>query len=158
MFREIVRKKQALDKEECLEILTNTKRGILSVNGDEGYPYCMPINHYYCAEDGKIYFHGGMSGHKIDALKNDDKVCFCVYSDPIPVEGEWYCDFKSVIVFGRAKAVEDRETTMRISRELSYKFTDDEGYIEKEISRSGSRTLAIEIVPEHITGKLVRER
>ena len=26
----------------------------------------MPINHYFREEDGKLYFHGGKKGHKID--------------------------------------------------------------------------------------------
>lgn len=158
MFREITRYKQALSREECIAILISAKRGVLSVNGDGGYPYCMPINHYYREEDGKIYFHGGKKGHKIDALKNDDRVCLCVSSDPIEVAGQWYSDFKSVIVFGRAKAVEDEEKMLQISRELSYKFTQDEEYIQNEIERSGPGTLAFEIIPEHITGKLVHER
>ena len=158
MFREITRFRQALSAEECREILSQTKRGVLSVNGDDGYPYCMPINHYYRSEDGKIYFHGGKQGHKIDALKKDDRVCFCVYSDPIAVEGEWYSDFKSVIVFGRAEPVEDEEKMLQISRELSYKFTQDEDYIRNEIEKSGPGTLAYEIIIEHMTGKLVHER
>ncbi|MDO4414000.1 MAG: pyridoxamine 5'-phosphate oxidase family protein [Erysipelotrichaceae bacterium] len=157
MFRDVTRYKQKLTTEECIDILIHTKRGVLSVNGDEGYPYCMPINHYYRAEDGNIYFHGGKHGHKIDALKNDDRVCFCVYSDPIEVEGEWYYDFKSVIVFGRARPVDD-ETMIKISRELCYKFTDDEAYIEREIENHAAGTLAFEIIPEHITGKIVHER
>ena len=157
MFRELVRFKQALSKEECVEILKETKRGVLCVNGDEGYPYGMPINHYYRECDGKIYFHGGMQGHKIDALKKDDRVSFCVISDPIDVENAWYKDFKSVIIFGRAKPV-DHETMLEISRELSHKFTDDEEYIEKELRTSGPRTLAFAIEIEHISGKLVHER
>jgi nitroimidazol reductase NimA-like FMN-containing flavoprotein (pyridoxamine 5'-phosphate oxidase superfamily) len=158
MFRELVRFKQALSKEECVEILKETKRGVLSVNGNEGYPYGMPINHYYRECDGKIYFHGGKAGHRVDALKNDGRVCFCVYSDPIEVKGQWYSDFKSVIVFGTAKAIDDYDRMVQISRELSYKFTQDEEYIANEIERSGPGTLAFEIIPEHITGKIVHER
>ena len=58
MFREMMRIKQQLPESECLEILKNEKRGVLSVLGDDGYPYGMPMNHYYCEEDGKLYFHG----------------------------------------------------------------------------------------------------
>ena len=53
--------------------------------------------------------------------------------------------------------VEDRETVYRISAALSRKFTDDEGYIQNEIDRFGPRTLLFALVPEHITGKLVKE-
>ena len=78
MFRDIVKKKQKLGHQECIEILKNEKRGVLSVVGDNGYPYGMPLNHFYDERDGKIYFHSGKTGHKIDALKNCDKVSFCV--------------------------------------------------------------------------------
>ena len=66
MFREMVRKKQQLPMEEALELLKNAPRGILSVLGDNGYPYGVPIDHWYNEEDGKIYFHSGKEGHKID--------------------------------------------------------------------------------------------
>jgi nitroimidazol reductase NimA-like FMN-containing flavoprotein (pyridoxamine 5'-phosphate oxidase superfamily) len=47
MFRKMVRFKQQLPEEECIGILTKQLRGVLSVLGDEGYPYGLPINHYF---------------------------------------------------------------------------------------------------------------
>ena len=81
MFREMLRKKQQLSQEECIEILKKQLRGVLSVIGDDEYPYGMPMNHFYCEEDGKIYFHGSKMGHKIDAMKRHNKVSFCVYDE-----------------------------------------------------------------------------
>ena len=78
MFRDLVRKKQQIDDAECIEILKYEKRGVLSVLGDDDYPYGMPMNHYYNDADGKIYFHSGMCGHKIDAIRRHDKASFCV--------------------------------------------------------------------------------
>ena len=78
LFRELVRKKQAISKEECIETLKREPRGVLSVIGDEGYPYGLPINHYYDERDRKIYFHSGKKGQKIDALRAGDKASFCV--------------------------------------------------------------------------------
>ncbi len=157
MFREMLRIRQALSKEECFEILKQEPRGVLSVIGDDGYPYGMPINFWYSEDDGKIYFHGGMKGHKIDAMKKCPKVSFCVYDLGYRREGEWALNIRSVIVFGHVEWVEDRERTMEISRALSYRFTDDEEYIEKEIRFAGGRTLCFVLVPEHISGKLVNE-
>lgn len=51
MFREMLRKKQQLSEEECINILKNQLRGVLSVLGDDEYPYGMPMNHFYCEED-----------------------------------------------------------------------------------------------------------
>ena len=157
MFREVRRFKQRLNREECLEILKQTKRGILSVNGDDGYPYGVPLNHYYDEETGKIYFHGASRGHKVDSIRKDDRVSFCVYDDGYRKEGDWALSFKSVIVFGTIREVEDPEQILRICRELSYKFTSDNDYIEGEISNSGQRVLVHELTIEHVTGKKIRE-
>ena len=157
MFREMLRKKQQLPEEECIEILKNELRGVLSVIGDDDYPYGMPINHFYCEEDGNIYFHSGRKGHKIDAMKSHDKASFCVYDQGFRREGEWALNIRSVIVFGRIEFIEDREKIYEIARHLSHKFTDDEEYIEREIVRSGPGTLMFALVPEHMTGKLVNE-
>jgi len=157
MFRKITRSRQELSREECLQILKQEPRGVLSVQGDDGYPYGMPLNHYYCEADGKLYFHSGMQGHKIDAMKKDPKVSFCVYDEGCRNEGEWALNIRSVIVFGKVEFIEDRETVYRIARELSLKFTQDEEYIRQEIERSGPRTLMFALVPEHIAGKRVKE-
>ena len=157
MFRELVRKKQQISNEECVELLKEELRGVLSVQGDDGYPYGLPINHYYNETDGCLYFHSGMTGHKIDALRRDSKASFCVYDQGYRREGEWALNIKSVIVFGRIEIIEDKETIYDISRKLSHKFTRDEAYIEKEIVHSGPRTLMFRLVPQHMTGKLVNE-
>ena len=157
MFREMLRKKQQLTDAECIEILKNEPRGVLSMLGDDGYPYGVPINHYYCEADGRLYFHGGKKGHRIDAVRQHDKVSFCVYDQGYREDGDWALHIRSVIVFGRIELIEDRETVYDISRQLSYKFTNDEEYIEREIKHAGPRTLMFALVPEHMTGKLVNE-
>ena len=84
MFRKLTRRNREISREACVEILTRETRGVLSVNGDGGYPYGMPMNHFYNLEDGCIYFHCGKNGHRLDALKASDKVCFCVYEQGSP--------------------------------------------------------------------------
>ncbi len=158
MFREMLRKKQKMPQEECLDILKQELRGVLSVSGDDGYPYGMPINHYYNEEDGKLYFHGGMLGHKIDALRRNPKASFCVYDPGTRKDGNWYLTFRSVIVFGTVEFVEDRDKMLEIARRLSYKFTRDEDYIAEEIRSAAPRTLMFCLTPEHISGKTVSER
>ena len=157
MFREMLRKKQQLSKEECIEILKEEPRGVLSVLGDDDYPYGMPVNQYYFEVDGKLYFHSGKKGHKIDAMRRHDKASFCVYDSGYRKEGEWALNIRSVIVFGRIEIIEDRDKIYEIARELSYKFTNDSEYIEREIKQSGPGTFMFALVPEHITGKLVNE-
>jgi len=156
-FRELVRIKKQIPKEECIRILKEELRGVLSLIGDGGYPYGMPLNHYYNDEDGKLYFHSGKRGRKIDAMMHDPKASYCVMGKGFRNEGEWALNIKSVIVFGHIEIIEDQETIYEISRRLSHKFTDDEEYIEREIRESGPGTLMFALVPEHISGKLVNE-
>jgi len=37
------------------------------------------------------------------------------------------------------------------------KFTDDEEYLEKELKNALARVQCLELIPEHMTGKLVNE-
>ncbi len=157
MFRELARKKQALSREECLQILTEEKRGVLSVSGDDGYPYGVPMDHYYCPEDGKIYFHSGNAGHKLDAMRRQEKISYCVLDRGRRKEGDWALTFRSVVVFGRVEFVEGREKIYEICRRLSRKFLSDEDAIEDEVRRAGPRTVLFALVPEHMTGKTVHE-
>ena len=157
MFREMLRIKQQLPKEECIQILKEELRGVLSVLGDDDYPYGVPINHYYCEEDGKIYFHGGKKGHKIDALRKHNKASFCVYDKGYIKDGEWALNIRSVIVFGKIEFIDDRQKIYQIAKELSLKFTDDMTYIDNEIEKSGPGTLMFVLTPEMITGKIVNE-
>ena len=156
MFRDMRRQNQAISAEYCIELLKNETRGVLSMIGDDGYPYGVPINHYY--EKGKLYFHGGKIGHRVDAVKKCDKVCYTVFDKGYLKEGDWALNVKSVIVFGRIRIVEDFDEAIELCRKLSYKFTDDESYINEEIEKCAKATLVMELDIEHMTGKLVNEK
>ena len=158
MFRELVRKNKALSTDECIEVLKTETRGVLSVLGDDDYPYGTPMNHWYNEEDGCIYFHcGDARSHRTDALQKHDKVSFCVYDQGCREEGDWALHVKSVIVFGRMEIIEDMDKIVEISTKLSHKFTQDEEYIKKEIELHAHRTLLLQLTPEHICGKRVKE-
>lgn len=157
MFPAMRRWKQQLTQQECVALLKQEPRGVLSLMGEDGYPYGLPISYWYCEADGKIYFHGAKSGHKINAIQRCDKASFCVYDQGFQREGEWALNIKSVIVFGRIQPVEDAQKNEEICRNLSAKFTDDPAYVQWELENSGSNVLCLALTPEHMTGKLVNE-
>lgn len=157
MFREMRRKKQQLSPEECAQLLIAEKRGVLSVLGDDGYPYGMPMDFWYDPQSGKLYFHGSQSGHKQDAIARCDKVSFCVYGGDYREEGQWAWNVKSVIIFGRIKPVEDAAQALHATRMLGNKYTSDTAYVEKELQQSAHHLRCLELTPEHISGKLVNE-
>ena len=157
MFRELTRKNKKLTEDACIRLLKTEKRGVLSVIGDGGYPYGMPMNHWYDEQSGKLYFHCGLSGHRLDALKKDDRVSFCVYDQGYRLPDQWPLHISSVIVFGRVAIVDDLETSEDVATKLSHKFTQDDAYIDKEIAQYAKRTLLLELTVEHMCGKAVEE-
>ena len=159
MFREMRRFKQQISEEECIRILEEQPRGVLSMLGDDGYPYGIPLDHWYSEDDDKLYFHCAKTGHKLDAIASCDKVSYCVMDEGYRKEGEWAFNFNSVVIFGKARIVGDEEDELkhRIAVNLCRKFTDDEAFIQKELTHALPRAAFIELTPEHMTGKLVNE-
>lgn len=156
MFREMRRFKQQLSEERCIELLKDEPRGVLALIGDGGYPYTVPLDHFY--EDGKLYFHCAKEGHKLDAIRNSDKASYCIMKQLGPDEsGEFYY-FDSVIVFGRIRQLEDHDEIIRQVRKLALKYYTDPDAVEKDIRRNGPRTAMLELSIEHMTGKHVHEK
>lgn len=154
MFRPMRRIKQQLSQEECEQVLTSERRGVLSVHGEDGYPYGVPMDYLY--EQGKIYFHGAKVGHKIDAIKADNRVSFTVFDQGVPVEGKVGPNVRSVIVSGRISLLETTPETLEIARRLGEKY-DPSGYVEDELRRTAERIQLLELAVDHMTGKRVNE-
>ena len=161
MFREMRRSKQRLPREVAVEILERNTSGVLALSGDEGYPYAVPMSYVYA--EGKIYFHSAKNGHKIDAIQRNEKASFCVIDQDQIVPEKYTTFFRSVIVFGRLRLVEDMEEMRRIAATLAMKYSADfkEG-IPKEINASIRNMAILELTIDHITAKeaieLIKQR
>jgi nitroimidazol reductase NimA-like FMN-containing flavoprotein (pyridoxamine 5'-phosphate oxidase superfamily) len=158
MFRAMRRKNQELPREECVRILQTEDRGALAVIGDQGYPYAVPLNFYYDEEAGKIYLHGAKEGHKLDAIRQHDKVCFTVWTAGTKEEGDWAAYVESVVVFGRARLVTDPELTYAMTRAIGMKYYPSQEEVDATLARSAARVQLVEISIDHMTGKRVHER
>ena len=157
MFRKMRRFKQELTPEECCQLLQTQVRGVLSMQGEDGYPYGIPLDFWYNAGDGKLYFHGAKEGHKIDAITACDKVSFCVYDEGHREGEDWPLHFASVVIFGRIAPVQDPETVRLACRELCRRFVPDGSYFAAEYAAAKDRVLCLALTPEHMTGKRVKE-
>lgn len=157
MFRKMRRINREISLEDTKTLLEKEKRGVLSVNGDDGYPFAFPINFLYVEEEGKIYFHGAKEGYKVDSLKKNDKVCFTVFGNEHFKEGEWAPYVQSAVVFGRCRLIDDRELTTFKIRLLAEKYFPNKDEIEAEMA-SVDRAQLYEITIEHMTGKQIKER
>ncbi|MBR1993728.1 MAG: pyridoxamine 5'-phosphate oxidase family protein [Firmicutes bacterium] len=152
MFREMRRKDKMKTYEEAVQILGECTNGVLSVIGDDGYPYGVPVSYIY--HDGKIYFHCAGEGHKLDAIKADSRVSFTVVgADEIAPE-KFTTMYKSVIAFGRASIIDTDEEKMAALNLIREKYS---GNFPKEgaayIEKFWDKTTVVVIEIEHMTGK-----
>ena len=158
MFREMRRKNQALTPEECLGVLHRGTSGVLAVQGDGDYPYAVPLS-YVCDGGGRrILFHCARAGHKLDAILAHDKASFCVVDRDQVVSGEFTTYFRSVIVFGRARVLEDEAQRRGALELLGRRYSPgDEAALAAEIDAQLAHTCLVELTVEHMTGKEARE-
>lgn len=158
MFRKMRRIKNEISAEEAKALLRNNKRAAFSVNGDDGYPYAVPINFYYDEEENRIYFHSAKKGHKIDSIRENDKVCLTTWDDVYLVDGDWSYHVASCVVFGRAKLIEDAAITEEKIRAFALKYYPTPQEVEVEIAKDIKHVQLVAIEIEHMSGKRVHER
>jgi nitroimidazol reductase NimA-like FMN-containing flavoprotein (pyridoxamine 5'-phosphate oxidase superfamily) len=125
------KEKEIKDKSIVIDLLNTCHIGRLGTIGKDGYPMVKALNFAY--NDGKIYFHTAKEGEKIEDIKRDRRVCFEV-DLPIayikaknnPCQADYL--FRSVIIRGKAKIIEDREEKLFALNCLMEKHQPGGGY------------------------------
>ena len=160
MFRPIRRKKREISQELAEALLQGSRRGVLAVNGDDGYPYAVPINFLFDKESNRIYFHGAKAGHKFDSIKACDKVCFTVYGNETikNKDEEWAPFMQSVVIFGRCHLLDAGPETNEILKRLARKYYPTEELIDAIMASEGRAVQMFEIEIEHLSGKEIQEK
>ena len=153
MFREMRRKKQVLSPEECVQVFNRGTSGVLAVSGDDDYPYAVPLSYVYY--DNKIFFHCAKTGHKLNAIARNAKVSFCVIDKDQIVQDEYTSYFRSVIVFGKARILENEAEERSALEILTAKYSPDqeETHRLQIIEKEFNAVYMIELSIEHISGK-----
>ena len=158
MFRQMRRIKQELPLDEGKKLLIKNKRGVLSLNGEEGYPYAIPINYFYDEKENKLYFHGAKTGYKVDCIKNNNKASFVTYGDEELSDNGWSYYLKSVVAFGKIEIVEDRELAAKKLRELAAKYYPSLSEVDAVMERSFDKAIVYSLDIAHLTCKKVHEK
>lgn len=152
MFREMRRKRQILSPEGCIAVLNQGTSGVLAVSGDHDYPYAVPLSYVY--HDGKIYFHCAKAGHKLDAIARNEKVSFCVIGQDNVIPQEYTTYFRSVIVFGKVRILDDDTEKRNAFKILAAKYSPDQEQGRLlELEKTFKQASLLELMIEHITGK-----
>lgn len=148
MKREMRRKDRELSAAEANEILQNGKFGVLSVMGEDGYPYGVPL-HYVMMEDA-LYFHSTVEGgYKISCLDRNPNICFTV------IETEDGIRCRSAIFFGVAVPV--LEMRGRVLEKLIEKFVPQVAWEQAKsgIPHAKNSICAYKLEREHLTAKWI---
>ena len=151
-FRPMRRNRQQLSREECERILNRCTSGVLALAGDSGYPYAVPLSYVYA--DGAIIFHSAVEGHKVDAIKRDNRCSFCVIEQDEIKPAEFTTYFRSVIAFGRIHILETADEKVQALRLLGRRYSPgDEPGLQHEIDKSLDHVLLLRLDIDHLSGK-----
>ena len=156
MFRKMRRINQQLSQQEAEAVLGRGTSGVLSLLGDEGYPYGVPLSYVY--ENGKLYFHCAKEGHKLDAIRRESKCSFCVIDQDRVVPEEFTTYFRSVIVFGQVRILEEEPEKQSAIEKLALRYCPGEASgREREIQKGWNGLCMLEMTVESLTGKEAKE-
>jgi uncharacterized protein len=151
MERKIRRTDRALSEGETKGILEKGEFGILSTASLDGQPYGVPVNYSYTG--GVIYFHCALEGHKLENLRENNKVSFCVTGRTEVLPEKFATRYESAVVFGEAFELAGDEKyngLMEIVKKYSPEFIEEGRQYIKDAIR---KARAYKIVIESITGK-----
>ena len=151
MERKMRRKDREISANKAKAILEKGEFGVLSTVSPDGQPYGVPIN--YCCTGKAIYFHCAVDGHKLENLKKNSKVSFCVVGKTEVLPDKFATRYESAIVFGKAVELtgdEKHSALLEIVKKYSPTFI-EEGL--QYIENASAKARAYKIVIESITGK-----
>ncbi|MDR3709284.1 MAG: pyridoxamine 5'-phosphate oxidase family protein [Capsulimonadaceae bacterium] len=145
------REDRSVTQESAVAILTGGHWGVLSLADEKGQPYGVPISYAY--EHGTIYIHCALDGRKLDCLRAQPRVSFCVVDRATTLPDRFSVDYASVIVSGDAIELTGDEKRQALSALVAKYSPGFESEGETYISRAIGKTRAFKITIESITGK-----
>jgi nitroimidazol reductase NimA-like FMN-containing flavoprotein (pyridoxamine 5'-phosphate oxidase superfamily) len=117
---------RVMSPDDAMAALMRGFHGRLATVGADGYPYCVPL--LYVWMDGAIYVHNTAArGHLRTNVEHAPRVCFEIdEASEVFDYGRFECDssvaYRSVIVFGDIRIVEDRAVKQRFCDGLMAKY------------------------------------
>lgn len=156
MFAEIRRKDRILENESAVRLLENGEYGFLAMTGANNFGYGIPIS-YVMDDEGHIYFHCAPEGYKLECIRQNPKVSFCVVGNILLIPGQFTTAYESVIAFGMIYTDLPDEEKLHALRLIAKKYSPEYEVIgEKYIAKSFHRTNVLRLDIEHISGKSKR--
>lgn len=131
--------REITDRSEQLAIIDACDVCRVALNGDDGYPYIIPLNFGVDVEDGQVYlyFHSARRGKKLDLIKQDARATFEVDCDHefIFYDERMSCTmgYRSVIGHGSIEILPEEEKKRGLDILMRHYHAEDFPYSEKPI-------------------------
>jgi nitroimidazol reductase NimA-like FMN-containing flavoprotein (pyridoxamine 5'-phosphate oxidase superfamily) len=151
------------NKETINEVLNNIEYGTLAICS-QNKPYSLPINFVEINND--IYFHGSKKGRKIDILKDNQYASFSVVESYSIVQSYFSSNdklacpatqfYKSIIIDGEIKFVENYDEKVKVLSELMKKLQKEGKYkplSQKIYQKAINSTTIYKLIPSDIKAK-----
>ncbi|MBN2325246.1 MAG: pyridoxamine 5'-phosphate oxidase family protein [Spirochaetes bacterium] len=147
------RKEKAItDESEIVDLLSSETIVRLAL-AEKNVPYMVPVNYGY--RDGALYIHSAPEGRKLSIIGKNDLVCFEVESGVRMIPADSACGFsmayRSVIGYGRARIVRDREGKREAFEIIMKQLTGSEGWTYSD--KALDKTVVIKVVIESMSCK-----
>lgn len=139
---------------EIEAILRECPVGSLATVGPDGTPYVVAVNYVY--RSGKLYFHGALTGRKLDNIALDARVCFEAHTEERIVRASRAAEFgmryRSVVAHGLARRITDTEEKREALIALTAKYAGGQPFTPPTDSDVAA-TAVVEIEIGEMTGK-----
>lgn len=152
--RTVRRQDRGISLQQAEELLDRGEYGVLSTVGPDGQPYGVPLNYVY--REGALYFHCALAGHKLDNLRHNARVSFCVVGATRVLPEQFATAYESAVVFGTAAEIggPEREQALVWLLEKYCAPYLDEG--RQYMAAKDRLTCVVKIVVSHVSGKARR--
>ncbi|XWX62027.1 pyridoxamine 5'-phosphate oxidase family protein [Desulfitobacterium sp. AusDCA] len=154
MLKPLRRTDREMDMAGVNSLLSTGEYGVLSSTGENGFAYGIPLSYVFM--DNSIYFHCATDGHKLENIRFNNKVSFCIVGETEPLPEKFSMKYQSVVIFGEAYEVFDEEKQKALIN-LVQKYANQ--FIEKgrqliESDEYKKKTKVFRLKIEYISGKI----
>lgn len=150
--------REVTDSKDIIGILEKCKTANVAMI-DHGMPYVVPLSYGYELLDEQLvlYFHSATEGHKIDILRENNKVCFAISCEGEPLHADIPCNsgyyYSSIIGNGQVEFVDNMKEKSKALQKMFYHQTGR----KVEFTEEQAKTVCIfKIISEDFSGKQKR--
>lgn len=146
------RKDREMGYDFALMVLDKAEWMTLAMVGENGLPYCIPVN---MAREGEwLYLHGAPAGEKAECLRAHPQVCVSAVGDTHVIPERYTTEYESAVVRGTAEEIVESESKREALRIFCMKYC--QGHMQQfdqDIAGSFSRTAMFRIHMDVVTAK-----